>query len=90
MWMFDSILFELFKYEQLIYVGSGIKKLTLTPCRRKGERKYSSYSFLILALDGIYWLEPLPGRALQAGTRILLPIGWGAVWDSELFWTKQL
>jgi hypothetical protein len=38
-----------------------------TPRRRLGERRYSSYSFLTLALDGGEWPASYPGCTLPAG-----------------------
>jgi hypothetical protein len=40
----------------------------------KGERNYSSYSFLTSALDGSEWSASLPGRALPPGKGLPLPI----------------
>jgi hypothetical protein len=40
-----------------------------TPWRRKGERRYSSYSFITSALDGGEWSASLPGCALSPGER---------------------
>jgi hypothetical protein len=38
-----------------------------TPCRRLGERRYSSYSFTTSALDGGEWSASRPGRAFTPG-----------------------
>jgi hypothetical protein len=41
----------------------------------KGERKYSSYSFLILALDGMSGQRHAPAHALPLRKGPSLPIG---------------
>jgi hypothetical protein len=48
-----------------------------------GERRYSSNSFVTLALDGDEWSASCPGRALP-----LIPIGQEAGWAPELVWTE--
>jgi hypothetical protein len=48
-----------------------------------GERRYSSYSFTISALDGVEWSASRSGRALS-------PVPNGSGWVSELVWTQRL
>jgi hypothetical protein len=50
----------------------------------KGERKYSSYSFLTSVLDGGEWSASRPGRALPPEKGPPVPIGQEAGWASEL------
>jgi hypothetical protein len=58
--------------------------------RGKGERKYSSYSFLTSALDGGEWSALRPGRALPRGKGPLVPIGQEAGWAPEPIWTQRI
>jgi hypothetical protein len=55
-----------------------------------GERRYSSYSFLTLALDGVEWSASRPGHALPPGKGPLVPTGQEAGWASEPVWTQRL
>jgi hypothetical protein len=41
----------------------------------RGERRYSSYSFLTSVLDGGEWSLSRPGRALPPGKEPPIPIG---------------
>jgi hypothetical protein len=52
-----------------------------------GERKYSSYSFTISALDGGEWSASRPDRALPPGKGPPVPIGEEAGWTPEPVWT---
>jgi hypothetical protein len=56
----------------------------------KGDRRYSSYSFLTLALDGSQWPASRLGRALLPGKGPPVPIVQEAGWASELVWTQRL
>jgi hypothetical protein len=56
----------------------------------KGERKYSSYSFLTSALDGGAWTASRPGRALHPGKGPPVPIVQEVGWAPEQFWTQRL
>jgi hypothetical protein len=53
-------------------------------------RRYSSYSFLTLALDGGEWSASCPGRALPPGKEPLVPNGEEAGWAPEPVWTHGL
>jgi hypothetical protein len=55
-----------------------------------GERRYSSYSYLILALDGGEWSASRPDRTLPLGKEPLVPIGQEAGWAPEPVWTQRL
>jgi hypothetical protein len=55
------------------------------PWRHIGERRYSSDSFLALALDGGEWSASRPGRALPP-----VPIVQAAGWAPEPVWTQRL
>jgi hypothetical protein len=55
-----------------------------------GERRYSSYSFLILALDGGEWSASRTGRALPPGKGPLVHIEQEAGWAPEPVWTQRL
>jgi hypothetical protein len=60
------------------------------PGGRGGERRYSSYSCLISALDGGEWSASRPGRALPPGNEPPVLIGQEALWAPELVWTQRL
>jgi hypothetical protein len=55
-----------------------------------GERRYSSYSFLISALDGGEWSASRPGRTLPPGKGHPVPIVQEAGWAREPVWTQRL
>jgi hypothetical protein len=57
---------------------------------KKGERRYSSYSFLTSALNGGEWSVSLPGRALAPGKGPPVPIVQEAGWASEPVRTQRL
>jgi hypothetical protein len=63
-------LIEIYKFKK--------KKKYSCPATRhggtRGERRYSSYSFLTLALDGGEWSASRPGRALPLGKEPPVPI----------------
>jgi hypothetical protein len=61
-------------------------------CHRgaKGERRYSSYSFLTSALDEGEWSASRPGRALPPGKGLPLPVVKEAGRVSEPVWTQKL
>jgi hypothetical protein len=68
-----------------------VKVSRYKPWRRlRGERRYSSYSFLTSALDGGEWSASRPGRALPPGNRPPVPIGQEARWAPELAWKQRL
>jgi hypothetical protein len=55
--------------------GLKLKQSHYTPRRHLGEeRRYSSYSFLISALDGGEWSASLPGRSLAPGKGLQYPL----------------
>jgi hypothetical protein len=56
----------------------------------KGERRYSSYSFLTSALDGSEWSASQPGCSLPPGKGPLVPTVQEAGWASEVVWTERL
>jgi hypothetical protein len=60
------------------------------PQRSLGERKYSFYSFLTSALDGVEWLASRPGRALPPGKGPPVPTAQEAGWAPEPVWTQSL
>jgi hypothetical protein len=49
----------------LLYVKIKVKLYHYCHAETKGERRYSSYSFLMSALDGGEWSGSCPGRALS-------------------------
>jgi hypothetical protein len=51
---------------------------------------YSSYSFLISALDGGEWSASLPGPRFVPGRGPPVPILEEAGWASEPVWTQRL
>jgi hypothetical protein len=55
----------------------------------KGERRYSSYSFVFSALDRSEWSASRPSRALRP-ERTPVAIVQEAGWASELLWTQRL
>jgi hypothetical protein len=54
------------------------------------ERRYSSYSFTISALDGDEWSASRPGRALPPGKGPPVPSVQEAGWAPEPVWTQRL
>jgi hypothetical protein len=56
----------------------------------QGERRYSSYSFSTLALDGGEWSASRSGRALAPGKGPPVPIVQQAGWAPEPVWTQRL
>jgi hypothetical protein len=67
-----------------------VKQSHYTPWKRLGEKRYSSYSFSTLALDGGEWSASRPGRALPPGKGPRVPIVQEAGWAPELVWTQRL
>jgi hypothetical protein len=68
-----------------------VKQSHHTPWRRRGERRYSSYSFMASGLDGVsvqFSVTPRPRFTLTK--RPLIPIGQEAGWDPEPVWTQRL
>jgi hypothetical protein len=55
-----------------------------------GKRRYSSRSFLTLALCGCERSASRPGRALLTGKGLTAPIVRGAGWAPEPVWTQRL
>jgi hypothetical protein len=84
------------KVIKLQYIGQGTMLLHSvlilylshnTPCRRRAEKRYSSFSFTTLALDGGEW------SALQRftpGKGPPVPIVQEAGWAPEPIWTQML
>jgi hypothetical protein len=70
--------------------GTKSKTVPLQPCRRQGESRCSSYSFLTSAVDGGEWSASRPGRALLPGKGSPVPIVQESGWASELVWTQKL
>jgi hypothetical protein len=54
----------------------------------KGERSYSSYSFLTSVLDESQWSASRPDHALAPGKGPSVPIVQEAGWAPELVWTQ--
>jgi hypothetical protein len=54
-----------------------------------GERRYSSYSFSTLAVDGGEWSASRPGRALPPGKGPPVPIVQEAGWAPEPVCTQE-
>jgi hypothetical protein len=82
-------------HEVLNYqVAPGIKIHKSSPATHHGgawgERRYSSYSFTTLALDGGEWSASRPGRALPPGKGLLVPILQEAGWSPEPVWTQRI
>jgi hypothetical protein len=55
-----------------------------------GERRYSSYSFLTLALDRGEWSALHPGSALPPGKEPPVPIGQDSGWAPDPVWTQRV
>jgi hypothetical protein len=55
-----------------------------------GDRRYSSYSFLISALEGGEWSASRPGRALPPGKEPPVPTVQEVGWAPEPVWTQKL
>jgi hypothetical protein len=58
--------------------------------RRRGERMYSSYSFMTSTLDGCEWSAPHSGRSLLPGKGPPVPIVQEARCAPEPVWTQRL
>jgi hypothetical protein len=54
-----------------------------------GERRYNSYSFTTLALDGGEWSVSHPGRTLPPEKGTPVPIGQEAGWAPEPVWIQR-
>jgi hypothetical protein len=65
-------------------------KSKAVPLHAMKARRYSSYSFLISALDGGEWSASRPGRALRPGKGPSVPIRQEAGWAPEPVWTQGL
>jgi hypothetical protein len=71
------------------HVSNKRKAVSLSHSRRQGERKYSSYSYLIWALDGGDLSASRPGRAApRKGPPV--PIAQETGWAPEPVWTQRL
>jgi hypothetical protein len=67
------------------------KAVPLPPCRRKGERGYSSYSFLTSALEGGGGVVSVTPRKRFTHAKVPpVPILKEAGWSPELVWTQRL
>jgi hypothetical protein len=53
--------------QYVLCVQKQSKAVLIPPSRLQGERRYSSFSFLISEVDGDEWLASRPGRALPPG-----------------------
>jgi hypothetical protein len=89
--------FEIFDYcTSDIRTSFFIQMWQTDPATRHGGawgesyRRYSSYSFLTLALDRGEWSASRPSRALPPGSRPPIPIGQEAGWAPEPIWTQRL
>jgi hypothetical protein len=58
-------------------------KAKVFPLHAMGERKYSSYSFLISAVDGGDWSESVPGRTSAPRKGPTVPFVQEAGWSPE-------
>jgi hypothetical protein len=65
------------------------KTVALLQAGAKGERNYSSYSFLAPALDGGEWSASRPCRSLPPGKGPPVPIVQEAGWAPEPVWTQR-
>jgi hypothetical protein len=55
-----------------------------------GDRRYSSYSFLTSAPEGVEWSASRPGRALPPEKEPPVPVAQEAGWAPEPVWTQRL
>jgi hypothetical protein len=72
---------------------TGVAVLQTVPLRHagaKGDRMYSSYSFLASAIDGGEWSTSRPGRSSPMGKGLPVLIRLEAGWASEMVWTMRL
>jgi hypothetical protein len=67
--LLQSPVFELSLVHTASVLYTALKLSDYKPRRRLGERRYSSYSFAISALDGGEWSASRPGRAFTPGER---------------------
>jgi hypothetical protein len=79
----------MYLYNKIVYI-----LIVSSPINRhsgnKGERTYSSYSFLTSVLDKGQWSASRPGRALNPGKGPLVPTVQETGWASEPVWTQRL
>jgi hypothetical protein len=69
--------------------AKNLKLSHFTPRRRLRERKYTSYSFSTLALDGVKWSASRTGRDLDPGKGPPEPTVHESGWAPEPVWTKM-
>jgi hypothetical protein len=74
----------------LYIITCKVKQSRYTPCGAWGERGYSSYSFLISALDGVSGQRHAPAALLPPGKGPPVPIVQEAGWAPEPVWTQRL
>jgi hypothetical protein len=67
-----------------------LKQSHYTPWRYLGERRYSFYSFLTSALDGVSGQRHAPAALLPPGKGPPVPIVQEAGWAPESVWTQGL
>jgi hypothetical protein len=72
------------------HVKKKLKLSRYTTWRRRGERRYTSYSYSTSALDGGEWSASRPGRALPLGKGPPVLVGQEARWAPEPVWTQRL
>jgi hypothetical protein len=75
--------------DQEISVKSKSKAVALPPCSAKRERKYSSYSFLTSALDGVRGQRHTPAAPYPQGKGTRYPLD-RRLCGPELVWTQRL
>jgi hypothetical protein len=73
-------------------VAEHVYKSCPATCHRgtRGDRRYSSCSFLTSTLDGGEWSASRPGRALPPRKEPPVPIEQEAGWAPEPVWTQGL
>jgi hypothetical protein len=75
-------------YNMILHKSNGVSTIAMQSHR--GDRKYSSYSFLTSALDGDEWSATRPVGALPPWQAPPVPIGQETRWASVLVWTQTL
>jgi hypothetical protein len=77
------------KFKGLFLTGKKVK-LSHYHLGAKGEKMYSSYSFLTSALDCSEWSASRLSRVLPSGKETPVPIVQEAGWAPEPVWTQRL
>jgi hypothetical protein len=73
---------------ELLMISKSRSNPTTHLWRPRGNRRYSSYSFMTSALDGVSGQRHAPAALYPQGKGPPVPIGCEAGWAPELVWTQ--